>query len=295
MGSLLTIVKTKMSIYAHQKVQGLLEGEYGSVFKGRSMDFDDLRPYVAGDDIKDIDWKATARSGQTLIKRYIAIRKHNILLVVDTGLNMSAISASGDKKRDVAIMVSGVMGYIAQKHGDLVAMVAGDDAATHYLPLKGTNEHLERILQYIDVHATQESAPSNLLRQLEYIARTIRRRMMVVILCDDIQLTDEYDHVLRRLSAQHELMWVTIGDADLSNKSVVSSELYDITSSVQLPDFIRTNKQLIKEFEAATLLQGQETQKKLKRLRISSERVSGEADVVNKLFKLLEKQRYAKR
>ena len=295
MGSLLTAVKTKMSIYAHQKVQGLLEGEYGSVFKGRSMDFDDLRPYVAGDDIKDIDWKATARSGQTLIKRYIAIRKHNILLVVDTGLNMSAIGASGEKKRDVAIMVSGVMGYIAQKHGDLVALVAGDEASTHYLPLKGTNEHLERILQYIDVHTTEKSAPSNLFRQLDYIARTIRRRMMIIILSDDIQLSDEYDRVLRRLSVQHELMWVTIGDVDLTNKKVAASDLYDITSMVEIPQSVRNNTALLKEFETMVKVQTLETQNNLKRLRISSERVSGEADVVTKLFKLLEKQRYAKR
>ncbi|MGB2787690.1 MAG: DUF58 domain-containing protein, partial [Candidatus Saccharimonadaceae bacterium] len=90
MPSLLVKVKAKMAIHAHEKVRGVLEGEYGSVFKGRSMDFDDLREYVVGDDIKDIDWKATARSGSTLIRRYIAIRKHNIMLVVDTGRDMAA-------------------------------------------------------------------------------------------------------------------------------------------------------------------------------------------------------------
>ena len=92
MSSLLSQVKSKMMIYSHEKTRELLSGEYGSVFKGRSMDFDDLREYVIGDDTKDIDWKATARSGNTLIRRYIAIRKHNILLIVDTGKNMAAVS-----------------------------------------------------------------------------------------------------------------------------------------------------------------------------------------------------------
>ena len=64
MGSLLQKVQKKMTITAHRKVRTALEGEYASVFKGRSMDFDDLRPYVPNDDIKDVDWKATARSGQ---------------------------------------------------------------------------------------------------------------------------------------------------------------------------------------------------------------------------------------
>jgi uncharacterized protein (DUF58 family) len=289
-GSLLVKVKTKMSIYAHQKVQGLLEGEYGSVFKGRSMDFDDLRPYVAGDDVKDIDWKATARAGQTLIKRYVAIRKHNILLVVDTGRNMSAVSASGETKKDVAIMVSGVMGYIAQKHGDLVALVAGNDKTTQYIPLKGTNQHLEKILQHIEKQATPTAPVSNLARQLEYIARSIRRRMMIVILSDDIDLTDEYDSLLRRLGAQHEIMWVTIGDADISKNN-----LYDIGTGAEIPSFIQNNKALRKEFTEAVAHRQNTTEKKLERLRISSQRVSGEADAVAGLFKLLEKQKYARR
>lgn len=295
MGSLLTKVKTKMSIYAHQKVQGLLEGEYGSVFKGRSMDFDDLRQYVPGDDVKDIDWRATARSGQTLIKRYIAIRKHNILLVVDTGRNMSAVGASGEVKRDVAIMVSGVMGYIAQKHGDLVAMVAGDDQSTTYLPLKATNEHLERLLQHIEHHAQPEAAVSNLARQLDYIARSIRRRMMIVIVSDDIELDDEHERLLRRLGAQHELMWITIGDIDIANKKHKGRQLYDVADSTTLPSYLLQNQALLDEFAKVSAEQSLSTQKRLDRLRISSQRVVGEADAVTALFKLLEKQRYAKR
>lgn len=295
MGSLLTKVKTKMSIYAHQKVQGLLEGEYGSVFKGRSMDFDDLRQYVPGDDVKDIDWKATARSGQTLIKRYIAIRKHNILLVVDTGRNMAAVGASGETKRDVTIMVAGVMGYIAQKHGDLVAMVSGDDESTSYLPLKGTNQHLEYLLQHIDKKTTLHAPASNLAKQLDYIARTIRRRMMVVIIADDITLDDEYDRLLRRLGAQHEIMWITVGDAGAGQKLPKGGELYDVATSADIPAFLVQNKKVVAEFAQVAQQQIIDTQNRLSRLRISSQRVVGEADAVTGLFKLLEKQRYARR
>lgn len=284
-----------MHITAHRKVQGLLEGEYGSVFKGRSMDFDDLRQYIPGDDIKDIDWKATARSGQTLIKRYIAIRKHNILLVVDTGRNMAALAAAGDSKRDVAVMASGVLGYVAQKHGDLIALVAGDSDSTQYLPLKGTNEHLERILRHIDMSATLDAAPSNLARQLEYVARSIRRRMMLVIVSDDLALTSEHEHLLRRLGAQHELMWVSIGDADLTSDQWLDQDMHDVAHPVQLPAFIRQDKLLADEFAESTKARRAETQKTLERLNISSERVTGEVDVVAGLFKLLEKQKYAKR
>ena len=79
------------TIHAHRKVRSVLDGEYGSVHKGRSMDFDDLREYVPGDDIKDLDWKASARHGRPLVKRYIATRQHAVLLVVDTGWTMAAL------------------------------------------------------------------------------------------------------------------------------------------------------------------------------------------------------------
>jgi uncharacterized protein (DUF58 family) len=295
MGSLLTKVKTKMSIYAHQKVQGLLEGEYGSVFKGRSMDFDDLRQYVPGDDIKDIDWKATARSAQTLIKRYVAIRKHNILLVVDTGKNMAAVSATGEIKRDVAIMVSGVMGYIAQKHGDLVAMVAGDDSSTTYLPLKGSNQHLETLLQHIEKKATLQAADSNLVRQFDYIARSIRRRMMIVVVSDDMELNDDHKRLLRRLGAQHELMWITIGDSDVLQQQSTGADAYDVSDTVTVPAFLLKDKQVAAEFAKTSAERNQVMQQQLDRLRISNHRVIGEADAVTGLFKLLEKQRYARR
>jgi uncharacterized protein (DUF58 family) len=70
----LTRIKTRLSIHAHRKVRGLLEGEYAALHVGRGIDFNDLREYVRGDDVKDIDWKASARGRQLLVKRYVAER-----------------------------------------------------------------------------------------------------------------------------------------------------------------------------------------------------------------------------
>lgn len=292
MPSLLVKVKAKMAIHAHEKVRGVLEGEYGSVFKGRSMDFDDLREYVVGDDIKDIDWKATARSGSTLIRRYVAIRKHNIMLVVDTGRNMAATSVSGDNKRDVAVMAAGVVGYIALKHGDLVGLVAGDSARTQYFPLKGSNPHLERLLQHIHSTISLKSASSNLLSQLEYVARSMRRRMMLIVISDDIELTDQYEQVLRRLRAQHEIMWLSIGDA---SGLEAAREFHDIDDFALLPHFVRADKKLQQAFESRETQQISDNQRRLERLGIVGQRIVGDSDVVSGLFRLLERQRHAKR
>lgn len=294
MGSLIIKVKAKLKIYSHEKTRGLLEGEYGSVFKGRSMDFEDLREYTLGDDIKDIDWKATARSGTTLIRRYVAIRKHNILIVNDTGLNMLAHSKDGDLKKDVGVMIAGIIGYVAQKHGDLVAMVAGDERRTIYLPLKGTNAQLEFMLQQILDNTTESSAESNLTKQLEFIARNISRRMIVTIISDDRNISATDQHLLRRLVAQHEMMLVNISDLDPTDKRWKDYDIESVNSGMRIPNFIKNSPKLNQELGDLVRNDGAKRRRRLQRSGIMSESINGENDVIYKLFKLLRKQRYAK-
>ncbi|MDN6021363.1 MAG: DUF58 domain-containing protein, partial [Acidipropionibacterium jensenii] len=80
--ALLTKIKANLTIATRRRVPGLLEGQYASTVTGRSLDFSDLREYVLGDDVKDFDWKATARHVTPLVKRYVADRKRTVLLTV---------------------------------------------------------------------------------------------------------------------------------------------------------------------------------------------------------------------
>ena len=284
-----------MTIYAHQKVRGLLEGEYGSVFKGRSMDFDDLREYILGDDVKDIDWKSTARSGQTLIRRYVAIRKHNVLLVVNTGRAMKAVSPSLEDKMDISVMVAGVMGYLAQKHSDLVALVAGDQDGVHYMPLTERNVQLEQMLQYINNRAKQDGPKSNTAGVFEYIAKNIRRKMIIVVIGDTELIDNDQITLLKRLRAQHEILYVSIEDLSPTEPTHLDSDIYDIQEPVVLTHFIRSNKSLAKELDEAYKNRRLSNEKSLQRIGINSIVISSEKEVITGLFKLLEKQRHAKK
>ena len=292
MASLLVNVKSKMAIYAHEKVRGVLEGEYGSVFKGRSMDFDDLREYIPGDDVKDIDWKATARSGSTLIRRYIAIRKHNIMLVVDTGRNMSAVAADGNSKKQIAVLLAGVMTTLALKHGDLIGLVSGNKDRSKYLPLKTGHVHAEQVLQEIDKSIREDSPNSNIASQLEYLARNIRLKMIVVVISDETPFDETLSSVVRRLRAQHEILWLRIADADLTSENNLS----DIENmSDELPAFIRNSKVVVKSYKEAEEAERLNFSQALNRLAISSERVNSEAEAVSKVYRLLERHRSARR
>lgn len=292
--SLVHKVRVKISIHAHRRVRTLLEGEYNSVFKGRSLEFDDLREYVLGDDVKDIDWKATARSGDILIRRYIAVRKHHILLVVNTGRSMAALTSDLQSKADVAITTAGVIGYIAQKHGDLVALAAGDESGVHYRPLSARTTQLEHMLRFLQQQIKLSGPAGNLTALLDYIARNIKRRMILVIIDDTPRFNEQQIHLLKRLRVQHEIMYVSLQDFDPTAAQHAHTAIYDVQRPVAWPQFIRTNPQVAAAVRQASQQQHLHNQKTLQRLGISSVVIGREQQVVSQIITLLERHRHAK-
>ena len=295
MTSLLRRVKTTLSIRAHRRVRGLLEGEYTSIFHGRSMEFDDLRPYVPGDEVRDIDWKATARLGAPMTKRFIASRKHTVLVVADTGRNMAALAEHGESKRDLAVLAAGTIGYLAVRHGDRVAMVAGDADHTLFVEPASTEAHLERMLQKIDSNTRADAGASNLTKQLEYAARAFRRRMIVFVIADDRELDAEEERLVRRLCVQHEVLWLRIGDADLMRSEWSASGMHDVHDAAVIPAFVRDDPALRAEFAAAVAERAARAEDVFDSFAVSSQRVGRESEVVPGLFRLLEVHRHARR
>ena len=293
--SLLRRVKTTLSIRAHRRVRGLLEGEYTSIFHGRSMEFDDLRPYVPGDEVRDIDWKATARLRTPMTKRFIASRKHTVLVIADTGRNMAALAEKGDTKSDLAILAAGTIGYIAIRHGDRVAMVAGDADHTVFVEPASTEAHLERMLQKIAANTTVAAGASDLTRQLEYAVRAFRRRMIVFVIADDRELGAPEQRLVRRLCVQHEVLWLRIGDADLMKPEWSSAGMHDVHDAAPIPAFVRGDPALRAEFAAAVAESSARAEDVFDGFAVSSQRVSAESDVVPGLFRLLEVHRHARR
>ena len=288
-------MQSRLHIHAHRAVLGLLEGEYRSVFHGRSMDFDDLRPYVPGDEVKDIDWKATARHGSPLTKRYIASRQHTLVLVVDTGRDMAALAASGEGKRDIAILAAGTVGYLAIRHGDPVALVAGTAASTEYIPGAVTESHLERLLQRIQSDTTLAGEPSSLAAQLAYVSRVFRRRRIIVVIGDDRELAEAERKVVRRLAAQHEMLWLSVGDADLMREDWTARDMYDVADSSAVPAFLRENPRLRAAFERSVVATAERTDELFESLTISNRRVASLDAVIPGIFRLLEAHKHARR
>ncbi len=296
MASLLTRVRTTLAIHAHRKAHGMLDGEYTSIFHGRSVDFDDLRPYVAGDELRDVDWKATARHGAPLIRRYVAARKQTVLFVVDTGRHMAALAESGESKRDIVITAAGVLGYLAVRHGDRVGLIAGSgDRAALHRP-GGTEAHLERMLQRIHTDTTLDAPPSDLAEQLEFVIRAFPlRRAILVVISDDRELGPREERSLRRLSVQHEILWLTVSDADLLREDWVSRPMHDVATALAIPAYLRSRPGLREHFTQSVEARARRAGKLLDALAISNQRLTSVAGVIPGLLRLLEMHRHASR
>ena len=114
-------LKNYKRIHTKKMTTRILDGSYKSIYKGRSMNFEDIRDYVSGDDVKDIDWKASARSQKLLVRQYTAEKKHNIMLVLDTNRRMLADTDKLFEKREIGLMGAGTLAYLVNQNGDYIS------------------------------------------------------------------------------------------------------------------------------------------------------------------------------
>jgi uncharacterized protein (DUF58 family) len=197
-----------IQIVANRTVNDLLAGQYKSVFRGRGMEFDEVREYQPGDDIRTIDWNVTARAGTPFIKRFCEERELTVLLLVD-------ISASGifgsvsQAKLDLAIEMAALLMFSALKNNDKVGLLTFADGVCDYFPpRKGKANVLRLIRQLVTVEPT--AGETNLATALEYLNRVQKRRAVVFLLSDF--LAPPARHAMAVANRHHDLVAVTVGD-----------------------------------------------------------------------------------
>lgn len=290
MTTLVQKVKGKLAIHVRRRSVALLDGGYASIHKGRSMDFDDLREYIAGDDIRDIDWKASARHGSMLIKRYVAERHFSLVIVMPAGREMAALAAGGEPKRDVAVLAAGVLGYLAVKHGDDVSMVSGPPGHIRATRSRTSEGHLELILQETLALSQPDSAPADVPELLRHVARTIKGRKVLLVVADDGVEPAAVEDTLRTLRLRHEVLWIDV--ADLDPLSVPADALVrDVASSSPLPTLLQADPDLTRAFAEVETGRRRAIDDMLKRTDVSSARVGHTDEVIPTIVRMLEKRR----
>lgn len=281
----ITKIKANLSIYTKKKTSNILEGCYNSIYKGKSMNFEDLREYVVGDNVKDIAWKASARSNKILIKQYRAEKKHNILFILDSGKKMLADTRDLEAKKELALMATGTIGYLVDRHGDSISAIYKGKEKIKLFPFKTGLYNIEKILNSYEKEINTEN---NLEDLINYILRFIKRRMIIFVITDIEGMSNISEETLRRLSLLHDVMFVNVSDALMTGYNA-----FDVDQDNYIPDYILEDEKLKElELEIKTKIYD-ETKEKFKKYKIVTTTINKQKDIVNDVFKLLERRKNA--
>lgn len=226
-------LKRYKTIRTNRVTSQLLDGSYRSVYKGRSMNFDELREYVAGDDIKDIDWKASARSQKLLVKQYVAEKKHNIMLVLDTNRRMLADTLEMEEKRQVALIGAGTLAYLINQNGDYTGAIFPTEQSLKHFPFKTGLMNIENILEQYDKSVAMTNL-SSINTALDYIVRNFRRNMILIIITDMQGIRDIPENTLKRLMVMNDVLVINVSDATIYSSPV--KKMQENSSSKKVPD-----------------------------------------------------------
>ena len=197
----------RLEIRSRRLVEDLFSGGTESVFKGRGVEFEEVRPYVPGDEVRDIDWNVTARLGEPYVKRFVEERELTVMLVVDVSRSM-LFGTRGQEKRELAAELCALLGFAAVRQNDRVGMALVSDDVEHFVPPGRGRVHLLRILR--DVLDHESAHGTKLGHAARFLTRTLKRRSLVFWISDFEDRLEASDW--RVMSGRHELTALAIRD-----------------------------------------------------------------------------------
>lgn len=198
----------KIEIHTKGMVNNIFGGEYQSAFKGRGMEFSEVRAYTYGDDIRQIDWNVTARTGEPFIKMFEEEREQTLMLCVD--ISPSGIFGSQTQsKMELAIEICAVLAFSAIKNSDKVGLVLFTDIIEKVVPPKKGRIHVLRLIREL-LTTEPEGTGTDISEALSYVNRLLNRRA-IVVMASDFQ-DDNYDKQLKITNKKHDLVSIFIND-----------------------------------------------------------------------------------
>jgi len=198
----------RLEIRSRHLVQDLFAGGSQSVFKGRGVEFEEVRPYVPGDEVRDLDWNVTARLGVPYVKRFVEERELTVVLVVDVSHSMRFGTAALEK-RELAAELCAVLGFAAVRNNDRLGLLLAADGVEHFVrPARGRT-HLLRLLRDVLEHETHGRS-TRLGAAARFLTRTLRRRSLLFWISDFEDRLDVRDW--RVLAGRHEVTALALRD-----------------------------------------------------------------------------------
>lgn len=235
----------RLEIQTGRMVDEVLAGAYQSAFKGRGMEFEDVREYQPGDEIRTIDWNVTARAGRPFVKSYREERELTVLLLVDVSAS-ERFGSTGQAKLDLAIELSALLAFSAIRNDDKIGLILFSDRVERYVPPRKGRRHALRVVRDLVTHEP-EGQRTSIGAALSFLGKVHRRRA-VVFLVSDLQ-SEGYEKDLAAVAARHDLICVwpqderetalpdvgllTLEDAETGEVVVVDTSRQDVREAFE--------------------------------------------------------------
>ena len=280
----------RIQIYTNRAVNEVFAGEYESTFKGRGMQFDEVREYAPGDDVRSIDWNVTARTGKPYIKRYVEERELTVMLLVD--LSASGRFGSVEKfKSELAAELCAVLAFSAIKNNDKVGLITFTDRIECFVPPKKGPQHVLRVIREL-LYGQPVGRGTDISGALDYLARVIKKKATVFLVSDF--LCPDTRAPLSLVNKRHDLIAVVVRDQrELSLPAAGLIELHDPeTNELLLLD--TSSKAVRNEYQHRAKQHADQLQKMLRSVSVDSICVTTDGNYVPELvrfFRMREKRR----
>ncbi len=272
-----------------RRVNETMAGQYHSVFKGRGMDFDEVRPYREGDDVRSIDWNVSARLDEVFVKVFVEERELTVMLLVD----MSASGLFGTRrrtKRALAARVAALFGFAAIRNNDRVGVVLFSDRVEKFIPpKKGRNHVLRAVVEVLGFEP--EGRGSDVAEALGFLSRVSRRQTVAVLVSDF--LDEGWEKALRVAHSRHDLVPVVVSDPHEEALPAAGLVPFEDLETGRI-DWLDTSSARVRQAYAARVAQRQlQRDTEFRRLRVEFARVRTDQDYADAIAGLL--RRRAKR
>ncbi len=276
-----------LEINTRKLVNNLFAGEYHTAFKGQGMTFADFREYVPGDDVRNISWPLTARTGKPYIKNYEEERELTLILAVDVS-GSSDFGTGPYFKGEVMTHMAALLAFSAVKNNDQIGLLLFSDQVEHYVPPKKGRGHVHRLLRDL-YYFKPKSQKTKIEAGLSYLQGVLKKRATVFLFSDFMD--QGYDQSLRLLGRKHDVVACVINDAaeyNLPNIGVV--EVQDAESG-DILTIDTSSEEFRREYAQGFLKKKEQRDKVLRLSQVERVDVASSEDYVNPLIAFFKKRR----
>jgi uncharacterized protein (DUF58 family) len=236
----------QIQIRSSHKVDELLAGSWNSAFKGRGIEFEEVRPYQVGDDVRSIDWNVTARSDQPFVKLFREQREMSVVLLVDLSRSID-FGTQSQTKRELIAEIGATLAMSAVKNNDKIGMTLFSDDIEKAIPPRKGSRHVLRIIREL-LYCQPVGAGTNIGKAIEHLNRTLKRRSVVFLVSDFFD--SGYESVLKVAKRRHDIIPIIVSDPleqELPNAGLVRLKDSESGSIISVDTSSRRNRRKYKE------------------------------------------------